>query len=148
MKGIEGICPQCGFTRDNIEEGGFRCLGPDEDHATFRATLRGTVGVNSSQLISYVEEWVQSSPSVLVQGLWLDVDKSCSVEIASLQDPGCQFSEEPSGSSSSGGSDNTGVVVGGAVAFAIVVVIVIAAIIIVALVLKNRRAEWNISQGE
>ena len=138
---IEGICPQCWLT---IDGGGFQCLGPSEDYATFRATLSGTV--NSFQLISYVEEWVETSPTVLVQGLRLTVDKSCPVQITSLQDPGCQFSEEST--QSSGGTDNVAAVVGGVVAITTVVVITGTIVIIVVLVLKNRRAELKISQGK
>ena len=138
IKEIQGICPQCWFT---IDGGGFQCFGPGEDYVTFRATLSSTV--NSSQLISYVEEWVKSSPSLLVHGLRLTVDKSCPVEITSLQDPGCQFSEE-----SSGGTNNIAAVVGGVIALTTVVVITSTVIIIVVLVLKHRRAELKISQGE
>ena len=119
IKGIEGICPQCGFPEDNIDGAEFQCLGPSEDCAIFRATLRGRV--NHSQLISYVEEWVESSPTMLVQGLRLTVDKLCPVENTSLQDPGCQFSEEST--QSSGGTNIVAAVVG---VVAITTVIIVA----------------------
>ena len=143
IKEIEVICPHCGFSEGSIDEGGFQCLGPDEEYVTFRATLSGTV--NSFQLISYVVEWVQSSPTVLVQGLRLTVDKSCPVDITSLQDPGCQFSEEST--QSNGGNDNVAAVVGGIVVIT-TVIIASTTIIIVVLVLKNRRADLKISQGK
>ena len=57
---------------------------------TFRARLHGTAQVTSSQLLAYLEIFVsQRDSTIAVQGLRLDVDRSCSVVINSFGDPQC-----------------------------------------------------------
>ena len=81
---------QCGFSVECITEDAFQCFENSEQQVTFRARLHGTAQVTSSQLLAYLEIFVSRTDSTIaVQGLRLDVDRSCSIVINSFGDPQC-----------------------------------------------------------
>lgn len=51
--------------------------------------MNGVFSETSLQLISYMEEYVRSGPSILVDGLLAQVDSTCAVSIESINDPQC-----------------------------------------------------------
>ena len=94
---------------------------------TFRGELLGTAQNTSSQLISYIEQWVTTDGRVVVQGVQLRVDNTCPVEIRYFSDPLC-----PS-------SDPTTAVVVGVTVTVIAVLVVLAVIAAVLIFVAVRR---------
>ena len=138
VQNINQIC-QCGVSAELITEGAFQCFRNSDHQVTFRARLRGTAQITSSQLLAYLEMFVvngDSSTTIAVQGVRLDVDNSCPVAINSFSDPQCiSTTMTPQ-------SDNTAAIIGGVVAV-IVVVAVTVIIAIAAIVRKCCRSRFT-----
>ena len=88
-QGINTLCQDCGFTAGNIVDGFLRCFPDSSDHVTLRAQLTGTSQVGILHLLSYVEDWVQSTQSVTVLHVSLGVNRSCPSVIEDLDQPEC-----------------------------------------------------------
>ena len=81
---------ECRLSAEHITDGAFQCFESSDQQVTFRARLHGTAQVTSSQLVAYLEIFVSRTDSTIaVQGLRLDVDRSCSIVINSFGDPQC-----------------------------------------------------------
>ena len=68
---------------------GFQCFDQSPTAVTFRGEIGPSLTANSSQLISYLEQWVATDPTIVVLSSRLSVDSSCSVEISNFNDPEC-----------------------------------------------------------
>ena len=55
----------------------------------FQSRLVATSDKNTAELLVTVEEWVATSPHLVVQGVQLSVDEYCSVELSELGDGEC-----------------------------------------------------------
>ena len=87
VQNTERLC-QCGFNAEYITDYAFQCF-PDSDHqVTFRARLHGTAHATSSRLIEDIEDWVNTTMLISVQGLRVNID-ICPVVITSFGDPQC-----------------------------------------------------------
>ena len=62
----------------------FICNELDEHRVVFQGRVAGTVKASSAMLVSYVQEWINESPIVAVQGALLSVDNNCSAKIERL----------------------------------------------------------------
>ena len=115
---------------------------------TFRARLHGTAQVTSSQLLAYLEIFVaQTDSTIAVQGLRLDVDRSCPVVINSFSDPQCSATTTSDSTITMTAQSETVPIIGGVVAVIVVVavtVIVIASI--AAFVTRSHRAKFSIDR--
>ena len=67
----------------------FQCFDNSPTAVTFRGEIGSTMGANSSQVISYMEQWVATKPTIVIQSSRLSVDSSCNVKIDSFNDPEC-----------------------------------------------------------
>ena len=164
---------QCGFSAECITEGAFQCFESSDQQVTFRARLHGTAQVTSSQLVAYLEIFVSRTDSTIaVQGLRLDVDRSCFIVINSFGDPQCSATSpssltmfmttsdsttanpsvtmpmtSDSTTTMAPQSDNTAAIIGGVVAVIIVVAVtVIIVALIAAFVTRSRRAKFSVHQ--
>lgn len=101
----------------------------------------------------YIEQWVATEASALVQGMILSVDRTCQpVVIDSFDDPECASSVTQPPTEGAKSSTSTGVIVfiGGAVGGVVVVVTLIVIVIIIVVVAvrrRNRRAKHRIQPG-
>ena len=141
---IKPLC-QCGLSAEQITEGAFQCFEELDQQVTFRARLRGTVQVTSSQLLAYLETFVNktdSSTTIAVQGVRLDVDSSCPIAINSFSDPQC-ITVSPTPTTVVPQSDNNAAVVGGVVAVIVVVAVTVVLIAIAAFVTKYCRPRFT-----
>ena len=139
---------QCGLGTEQITEGAFQCFENSEQQVTFRARLHGTAQVTSSQLVAYLETFVnQADSTIAVQGLRLNVDRSCSVVINSFGDPQCSAASpssvtlfvttSDSTTTVATQPDNTAAIIGGVIA--VIVVVAVTVIITTQLQLKQHR---------
>ena len=84
---------QCGFSRETFRNiditAGFQCYDQSPTAVTFRGEIGPSLSANSSQLISYLEQWIATDPTIVVLSSRLSIDSSCSVEISNLNDPEC-----------------------------------------------------------
>ena len=149
---------QCGLGTEQITEGAFQCFENSEQQVTFRARLCGTAQVTSSQLVAYLELFVsQTDSTIAVQGLRLDVDRSCPVVINSFGDPQCSaasrssvtmfMTTSDSTTTMAAQSDNTAAIIGGVVAVITVVAVTIVVVAsLAAFVTRSHRAKFTIHQ--
>ena len=115
----------------------FPSLSPGSD---FRALLHGRTKVSSSELASYVEQWISNDITIPVQSILINVDSSCTVIISSFDDRECQVvSEQPI-------NDNNmpAAIVGGTVS-CLLLFLILAGLVIIGLLymwLRKRRCAY------
>ena len=121
----------CAVTLGHIANAGFRCFSDDADEVTFRAELSAPVPyVSLPTLLSALTQWVESGTVIAVDGIFLTLDSTCSVEIQSLSEPEC--------AASSVAGNVVAPAVGGSVAAVLVVVTAAAALAVAIIVARNR----------
>ena len=161
---INNLDPCCGcvLNEDHFTNRGFQCFPSSPQAVTYRAELHGTRQVSVSELIVYLEEWISSEVSIIVQFLILSIDESCTVEITSIAEEECRVMESTTGPIETTGSSSTGIstinptlassqssstimiVVVCVVVLLIVVIITIAVVVIV--IVKNRHSALNLQK--
>ena len=62
---VENRC-QCRFIRDRITDEAFQCTDNALEAVAYAATVHGTASVNSSLLISHIEQWATDGATVTV----------------------------------------------------------------------------------
>ena len=140
---MDEIC-QCGFSSKafhNVDTtAAFQCFDNSPTAVTFRGEIGSTMAANRSQVISYMEQWVATNPTIVIQSSRLSVDSSCNVKIDSFNDPECGTMN----STMNDDSVNIGAiigVVGGALAALIIAVSL--AVVVVLLVKARRKKTFN-----
>ena len=136
----------CQYAAENIMETSFVCFS--EEYVTFRAQLSSTAEADSTTLLSLIEGWVSTGPTIRVSGVLRRVDKDCPVAISDFSEGECVMPDTADPASSQ--SDNTAAIVGGIVAIAVVLIIAgtIVIIVVVGLVMKYRRGNFSIKKIE
>ena len=98
---VEAISDRCNceFQATFIRSGIFHCWNtPDE--VTYRSVIVGTGRHNTTKLLRFLEEWVNSEPVLQVEKFGLRVSTKCPVQISSLSAPQCpSFRQPPAGDS-------------------------------------------------
>ena len=87
IEAIESRC-ECHFPEDHFLKPMFSCAN-SPNLTTYRNTLIGTHNFNATQIISFIQDWVNSGPWINIKGYAVWVDRSCPVTIASLNEPEC-----------------------------------------------------------
>ena len=87
---VDDLC-QCGFSGKTFHDttATFQCFDNSPTAVTFRGEIGSTMGANNSQVISYMEKWVATNPTIVIQSSRLSVDGNCNVKIDSFNDPEC-----------------------------------------------------------
>ena len=140
---VNGSC-QCGFSREtfhNIDAtAGFQCFENSPTAVTFRGEIGPALAANSPQLISYLEQWVATDPTIIVLSTRLSVDSSCSVEISDFNDPECSDMSTTVPSTKA-----TGAIIGGVVGGVVVILIAVLALVAVVCLLRNcwKKTSYN-----
>ena len=149
----------CGFTTQHLSDSEFQCFA-DLDEVTFRAKINGTANAASSEIIGYIEQWIEGEITIRVQSVRLTIDSTCyPVAIVSYADPRCMAgspqptetlvispSDDTESPTQAAQSDNTAAIIGGVVAVVLILAMAITIIVIVILVLKNRRASITLQK--
>ena len=127
---VDELC-QCGFSREtflNIDvTTGFQCFDESPNAVTFRGEIGPSLTASSSQLISYLDQWVATDPTIVVLSSRLTIDSSCSVEIDNFNDPECS-DVTPTVPAAKATDAIIGGVVGGVVAISIAVLALVAVV--------------------
>ena len=120
---------QCGLSRENITNGVFRCFPASPQAVTFRAVLHGGTKASSSELSSYIEQWIRNDVTIPIQSVLINVDSSCTVAISSFDGGECQIDSEKHTNNSSSA------VIGGIVAGLLLLLILSSAVVIALLIM-------------
>ena len=137
---MDEIC-QCGFSRETFHNAdataAFQCFDNSPNAITFRGEIGVALTANSSQVISYMEKWVATNPTIVIQSSRLNVDGKCNVKINSFNDPECS-SMTSTMNDGANSSAITGIIVGVAVGGVIATFIIAASLaVIVVLLVKT-----------
>lgn len=108
----------------------FRCFPASPQAVTYRATIHGTSSTNSSQLISYIEQWTATGANIIIQRILLEVDGSCTVAVVSLTDEECQPRNTNLAKLSNNRGSSIGSIIGGVIVVMIVLIILTVVIIL------------------
>ena len=169
---MDELC-QCGFSRETFRNiditAGFQCYDQSPTAVTFRGELGPSLTANSSQLISYLEQWVATDPTIVVLSSRLSIDSSCSVEISNLNDPECsdvtstdmtstdmtstdmtstEVSEVTSTDMTSTTTNTTGAIVGGVVGGIFIILVAALALIVIGLVRARQKKMSSVGKED
>ena len=133
---------QCGFSPEtfrNVDSNAaFQCFENSPTTVTFRGEIGAALRANTSQVISYMEQWVATNPTIVLQNTRLRIDSSCNVKIDSFNDPEC-------GSMTSTRNDcycsNTAAITVGGIVGGLLTTLIIALSLVVIVVLV--RTQWK-----
>ena len=142
VNNVEERC-QCGFSLSNIVSPKLRCFEESEDAVTYRAEVTGTPLAPSSQIASFVEEWLAGSALISFDFVIIPVDGSCQVVVSSIADPECNtpttattgLTTEATSSSPVEQSGTLAAIVGGVLGGVIITLVVVLSIVVVIIVL-------------
>ena len=133
----------CEFTSSNIISDTFSCRGSQgefENTVVYRANIILQVPISitdANDIVTYINQWVQNEPSVVVMGITLALDADCPTMLDSFESDDCVIVEKssnqtnPSSSSSSSSPTPFGIIIGASAAAVVVIVLIIVIIIIV-----------------
>ena len=143
---IDEIC-QCGFSQQSLHNVdttiGFQCFDESPTTVTFRGESGAALIANSTQLISYFEQWIATSPTIVVQRSRLNVDSNCDVAI-DFSDPECSNITLPADDESSYVGAVAGGVLGGS--FALLIIAIVLVIVVLFVKTRHRKASYNVDK--
>ena len=135
---------QCQITADNIDQEQLPCFVESSNYVTYQARLGGTPEQNSGSLVSLIDSWVSSGPTILVQGMLMRLGEDCTTTVSDLSSGVCSVFGAQTDTSE---STNTGAIVGAVVA--VVGVLIIAAIAVATLlILRSHRGKLSLQKDE
>ena len=140
----------CEFTSNNIIEDTFSCRGSQEEFGNtvvYRAMIilqvPGTI-TDANDIVANINQWVQSEPSVIVNGITLALDSGCPAMLDSFDSNDC-ITEAPSDqtdpSSSSSSSSPISIIIGAGAAAGAIVIIILLLITVVVIIMGYRRCK-------
>ena len=143
---MDEIC-QCGFSRETFHNvditGAFQCFEKSPTTVTFRGEIGPALRANASQVISYMEQWVTTNPTIVIQNTRLRVDSSCNVKINSFNDPEC-------GNMTSTVNDgsNTAVIVGGILGGLLATLIIALSLVVIVILVRTqwKKVSYNVDR--
>ena len=104
-------------------------------HVTYRAQVNGRLQITARQLLTFIQQWVASTQSILVQGVQLNIDRTCEPTISTSNDAECTVDTNTEMITTVNGfsdvGSNVGIAVGCSIAIVLVIVIIIGVIIII-----------------
>ena len=133
-------CAECDITNETIDMQLIACVSESPTYVTYRARVDGTSESDSDSLISLIEEWASGGASIIVTGVLMTVDPTCSIGISSLSEGEC--SPLTSKRLSADAIAKSLAITGGVVVA--VLIIAIAVIIIVIIALNKHRGNISI----
>ena len=142
---LSGSC-ECQFFNDIIDEESFSCFEASPNSVTYRARLSGTSERDSASLVSLIEDWVSTGPTIHVRGVLMRVGEECSTfstAISELSEGICSSSGAQTATSTS-----TGAVVGGVTAVVVFLVVAVTVVVIIALNTRNRCGHLSLQATE
>ena len=144
----------CEFTPNNIIDDAFSCQGSQGEFrntVVYRAmiTLQVPASItDADNIVTNINQWVQTKPRVRVDGVILDVDPDCPTMLDSFNSDDCVI-EGPSNQANPASSSSSPVVIiiGAAAAVAAVVVIVLIIVIVILVYCRHKSTYRYIIQS-
>ena len=93
---VQGVIASCNCRLNStfLFNAFLKCFADSPQHVTYRATLLSSSDLSTSKVLEYIEKWIHSTPSVIIQNLNLNLNSTCPTVIAdfnslecSVQDP-------------------------------------------------------------
>ena len=112
------------------------CFTPQSPgHVTYRAQVNWTLQTTARQLLTFIRQWVVSTQSILIQGVQLDIDRTCEPTISTFNDAECTVDTNTEMITTVNGfsdvGSNVGIAVGCSIAIMLVIGLIIGVIIII-----------------
>lgn len=117
---------QCGLTSEHITEAGLQCLG-DADQVTYRARIYSTGSVSSPQLNTLIAQWIDTTMTIVILGIRVDIQSNCPINIESFSDPECQPNSD----------NNTGIIIGAVIGSTVLILIVATIMVVISVTLRK-----------
>ena len=138
---VEESCG-CDFPSGNLVNGTVLCSSVDSHDLVYRAYIVSTNELSSTQVISYIENWIREAPEVPSGVAVIIFDSNCTTSIDSMLDPICNTTEESSEPVTGSSIDLLGsdgiIVVVVVIAFIIFLVLTVVILSITVYVLQRR----------
>ena len=98
------LCRRCSVTHVSVSSLltvlSFACSEDSSTNVTYRARLSGTSEQDSASLISLIEDWVATGPTIHVRGVLMRVGEECSATISNRSGGVCSSSKAQTDSTS------------------------------------------------
>ena len=78
----------CSFPADSIASGKLSCRN-SPSYVTYRSTISDGQGHSAEELLTFIENWLSTSPTIVAGPYIVDIGPSCTIRISSLTDPEC-----------------------------------------------------------
>ena len=133
----------CGFLDSFISQEMLLCDAQNPTQAVYRAQVFNFGSISSTQIVSWIEEWVLNGASVTSGPVLVTFDRTCPVPLNSFNDEICQQEVTISAATSS-----LGVIIGSALAGGCIMFICIVVIIIVAFYcrFKSKKGRYDMNE--
>ena len=132
----------CKFISSNIIDGTFSCRGSQgqfENTVVYRAMISLDVPstiTDADDIVTDINQWVQTEPSVKVNGVTLALDPECPTVLDSFDSNDCVTETPVSQTKSSSSSPSLITIIGTAAG---VIIIILLLIIVIVIIIKCRR---------
>ena len=80
----------CGFTKNYLKNGAFRCFPNSKNAVTYRGVLNGFGNTSSEEFIAKIEQWIRRNVTIPLQNVLRPVDGTCTVRIPSRDAEECE----------------------------------------------------------
>ena len=146
---MEEITPRCSCIFEIVSDS-FSCRGAQENFentVVFRARVsaQGPASViTADDVVNDISNWVESSASITIASVTLDVDLNCPAMLDSFNSPDCvivteQPTPSPSSPTSSSSSNSSSISIIAGAAIAVVIIVILLVIIVVLIVMYRKR---------
>ena len=135
---IQDYC-ECGFLDSFITNESLFCDSQNPTQAVYRAKLFNFGSISSTQIVSWIENWVLNGASVTSGPILVTFDPTCPVPLNNINDGICQIPVTTQSTSS------VGVIAGSALAVAFIVLICIV-LVILYFRLKSKKGRYDMIQ--
>ena len=78
----------CSFPAGSIASGKLSCRN-SPSYVTYRSMIGYGHGHSIEEVLTFIENWVSTSPTIVAGPYIVDIDPSCTIRISSLTDPEC-----------------------------------------------------------
>ena len=88
---------KCGITVDNFDNEQLTCSNKSLNTVSYQAQIMGSADINSTTIVSLIEDWIASTPTISVLGVLVGVGEECTVDVTDLNSGVCtKRNETPS----------------------------------------------------
>ena len=135
----------CDIETTVVDKPVFKCYSDSSSYVTIRSQLNGTTTENSASLLSLIQHWVSTGPTINVNSVLLTVDSTCSVAVSSFTDEECL--QEVDSASNTTSSRATVPLIYGVTVAGVVSLIIIPVLCIVAVIWRKRRNKYRVKKA-